>query len=125
MREIPLCSISISSQLSPNEIESLETSLSLSSIKLQKSSNRALVVDDIVLVVSGLVSGVAATAQLIDYTIKVAKAIANWRQKLREKGIEAKGKLKHPQLPDIDLSTATKAEIEAWFKRLETCLSHK
>jgi hypothetical protein len=121
MREIPLCSISISSQLSPDEIEFLETSLSLSSIKLQKSSNRALVVDDIVLVVSG----VAATAQLIDYTIKVFKAIANWRQKLREKGIEAKGKLKHPQLPDIDLSAATEAEIEAWFKKLEAWLSQK
>ncbi|MBD1215740.1 MAG: hypothetical protein H9536_00050 [Aphanizomenon flos-aquae Clear-A1] len=121
MSEIPLCSILISSQLPPDEIESLETSLSLSSIKVQKSPNRVLGVDDIVL----LITVASATAQLIDYSIKAAKSINNWRQKLREKGIEAKGKLKHPQLPDIDLSTATEAEIEAWFKRLETCLSHK
>jgi hypothetical protein len=124
MSEIPLCSILISSQLSPDEIESLETSLSLSSLKIQKSSNRVLGVDDIV-VVATVVSGVAATAQLIDYSIKASTSINNWRQKLREKGIESKGKLKHPKLPDIDFSTATEAEIEAWFKRLEAWLSHK
>ncbi|MFM6154368.1 MAG: hypothetical protein ACKO3K_19095 [Cuspidothrix sp.] len=122
MTEIPL--FRISSQLPPDEIESLETSLSLSSIKVQKSPNRVLGVDDIV-VIATIVSGVAATAQFIDYTIKAGKEIANWRRKLREKGIEAKGKLKHPKLPDIDLNTATEAELEAWFKRLETWLDQQ
>ncbi len=121
MSQIPLCSILISSELPPDEIESLETSLSLSSLKVQKSPSRVLGVDDIVLVVTIA----SATAQLIDYSIKAAKAINNWRQKLRAKGIEPKGKLEYPKLPDIDLSTATEAEIEAWFGELEKWFSQK
>ena len=61
MGEIPLVSIVISSQIPLDEIESLETSLSLSSIKVQKLPNRVLGVDDIVLVAT-VISGVAATA---------------------------------------------------------------
>ncbi|MCE2720446.1 MAG: hypothetical protein ACK6A9_04330 [Dolichospermum sp.] len=117
MSEIPLCSILMSSQLPLDDIESLETSLSFSSIKVQKSQNRVFGADDIVFVAT-VVGGIAATANLIDYSIKVAKVIANWRQKLREKGIEPKGKLQHPKRPYLDLRTATDEEIEAW-------LSHK
>ena len=114
MSEIPLCSILISSQLPLDDIESLETSLSFSSIKVQKSPNRVLGVDDVVL----FITVASTTAQLIDYSIKAAKSINNWRQKLREKGIEPKGKLQHPKRPYLDLRTATDEEIEAW-------LSHK
>lgn len=124
MSDIPLCSIVISSELPLDEIESLETSLSLSSIKVQKSPSRVVGADDIVFVAT-IVSGMAAAAQLIDYSIKAAKAINNWRRELREKGREPKGKLEHPNLPDIDLSTATEEEIEAWFKTLEAWLSQK
>ncbi|BAY21196.1 hypothetical protein NIES2100_09460 [Calothrix sp. NIES-2100] len=113
MSEILLCSIVISSQLPPDEIEYLETLLGMSSIKLQKPLNRVIGVDDIVLVISG----VAATAQLVDYSIKTAKAINNWRRKLREKGIEPKGKLEQPKRPPLDLSTATDEEIEEWLSQ--------
>jgi hypothetical protein len=116
MSEIPLVTIVISSQLPPDEIESLETSLGMSSIKVQKSPSRILGADDIVLVAT-VVGGIAATAQLIDYSIKVAKAINNWRLKLREKGIEPKGKLKHPDRPSLDLSTATDEEVEEWLSQ--------
>ncbi|PAX57050.1 hypothetical protein [Brunnivagina elsteri] len=116
MSEIPLVSIVISSQIPLDEIESLETSLSLSSIKVQKLPSRVLGVDDIVLVAT-VISGVAATAQLMDYSIKVAKSINNWRRKLREKGIEPKGKLEHPKCPFLDLNTATDEEIEAWLSQ--------
>jgi hypothetical protein len=116
MSEIPLVSIVISSQLPPDEIEFLETLLSLSSIKVQKSSSRILGADDIVFVAT-VVGGIAATANLIDYSIKVAKAINNWRQKLREKGIEPKGKLENPKRPPLDLSTATDEEIEEWLSQ--------
>ncbi|NJL61063.1 MAG: hypothetical protein HC903_03540 [Methylacidiphilales bacterium] len=116
MGEIPLVTIVISSQLPPDEIESLETSLSLSSIKVQKSPSRVVGVDDIVLVAT-VISGVAATAQLMDYGIKVAKSINNWRRKLREKGIEPQGKLEHPKRPFLDLNTATDEEIEAWLSQ--------
>jgi hypothetical protein len=116
MGEIPLVSIVISSQLPLDEIESLETSLSLSSIKVQKSPSRVVGVDDIVLVAT-VISGVAATAQLMDYGIKVAKVIINWRRKLREKGIEPQGKLEYPKRPYLDLNTATDEEIEAWLSQ--------
>jgi hypothetical protein len=116
MSEIPLVSIVISSQLPPDEIESLETSLTMSSIKVQKSSSRIVGADDIVLVAT-VVGGIAATAQLIDYSIKVAKAINNWRLKLREKGIEPKGKLEHPVRPFLDLNTATDEEVEEWLSQ--------
>ncbi|MDJ0798411.1 MAG: hypothetical protein QNJ51_16590 [Calothrix sp. MO_167.B12] len=113
MSDIPLCSIAISSTLPPDEIESLQTSLQITKVKLQKSTDRVLGVDDIVVIVSG----VAATAQLIDYGIKVGQAIANWRRRLREKGIEPAGKLTHPKRPPLDLSTATDEEIQAWLSQ--------
>ncbi|MDM9586176.1 hypothetical protein [Nostoc sp. GT001] len=116
MSEIPLCSIVISSQLPSNEIESLETLLGMSSINVQKSPSRILGADDIVFVAT-VVGGIAATANLIEYSIKVAKAINNWRRKLREKGIEPKGTLEHPVRPSLDLSTATDEEIEEWLSR--------
>ncbi len=115
MSEIPLCSIVISSQLS-GEIEYLETLLEMSSINVQKSPSRVFGADDIVFIAT-ILGGVAATANLIDYSIKVAKSINNWRKTLREKGIEPKGKLEHPKRPDIDLTTATDEEIEAWFSQ--------
>ena len=117
MSEIPLCSIVISSQIPVDEIESLETSLSLlSSVNVQKSSKRIVGADDIVFIAT-VVGGAAATANLIDYSIKVAKAIKSWRKKLREKGIEPKGKLEHPKRPYLDLSTATDEEIEEWLSQ--------
>jgi flavodoxin len=124
MSNVLLCNIVISSELSLDEIKSLETSLSLNSINLQDSRHRVLGVDDIVFVAT-VVSAVSATAQLIDYSIKAAKAINKWRRELRAKGREPKGKLEHPNLPNIDLSTATEEEIEAWFKALEAWLSQK
>ncbi|MBO3458337.1 hypothetical protein G7B40_004700 [Aetokthonos hydrillicola Thurmond2011] len=116
MNQYPLCTIVISSQVPPDEIESLETSLELSSIKLQKSPSRIVGADDIVFVATVL-GGIAATADLIDKSIKVAKALNNWRRKMREKGIEPKGKLEHPDRSFIDLSTATDEEIEQWFSQ--------
>ena len=116
MSEIPLCSIVISSRVPTDEIESLETSLGMNKVKVQKSTDRVLGVDDL-LVVATVVSGAAATAQLIDYGIKVAKVINNWRRKLREKGIEPKGKLEHPKRPPLDISNTTDEEIEEWLSQ--------
>ncbi|SRR5579883_809634 len=116
MSELSLCSIVISSQLTPDEIESLETLLLMSSIKLQRSSSRVVGADDIVFVAT-VVGGIAATANLIDYSIKVAKAINKWRGELREKRIEPKGKLEHPDRISIDLSTATDEEIKEWLSQ--------
>ena len=116
MSEISLCSIVISSQLPPDEIESLETSLGMNSIKVQKSPSRIAGADDIVFVAT-VIGGVAATANLIEYSIKVAKAINNWRRKLREKGTEPKGRLEHPKRPPLDLRTATDEEIEEWLSQ--------
>jgi hypothetical protein len=116
MSEVPLCSIVISSKIPTQEIESLETSLSMSSIKVQKSPSRVVGADDIVFVAT-VVGGLAATANLIEYGIKVAKVINNWRRELRAKGIEPKGKLEHPKRPPLDLSKATDEEIEEWLSQ--------
>ncbi len=116
MSEIPLCSIIVSSQLPPDAIEFLETSLSISSIKVQKSPSRILGADDIILV-AAVLGGMAATADLIDYGIKVAKAINHWRGKLREKGIEPEARLEHPKRPPLDLSSATDEEVEEWLSQ--------
>lgn len=116
MSEIPLCSIVISSKLPVDEIEFLEASLSLSSIKVQKSPSRVVGVDDIIFVAT-VMGGIAATANVIDYSIKTAKAINNWRRKLKDKGIEPEGRLEHPKRPYLDLSTATDEEIEEWLSQ--------
>ena len=114
MNEIPVCSIVISSQLPQDEIESLEISLRMSAIKLQKSPSRVLGVDDL-LVIATVASGAAATAQLIEYGIKAAKAIANWRRELRSRGIEPEGRLEHPNRPPLELNEASDEEIDQWF----------
>jgi hypothetical protein len=116
MSEIPLCSVTISSQLSPDEIDSLETSLLINSIKAQKFPSRVLGADDVAFVAT-VVGGLAATANLIEYSIKFAKTINNWRRELRLKGIEPKGRLEHPQRPPLDISKATDEEIVEWLSR--------
>jgi hypothetical protein len=116
MSKVPFCNIVVSAQLPSDEIESLETLLRINSIEVQKSTSRVVGVDDIVFVAT-VVSGLAATAQLIEYGIKVAAAINNWRRELRLKGIEPQGKLEHPKRPALDLSTATDEEIEEWLSQ--------
>ncbi|MBD2512246.1 hypothetical protein H6G91_34370 [Nostoc muscorum FACHB-395] len=116
MSEVPLCSIIISSQLPPDEIEFLETSLTMSSINVQKSLNRVFGADDIVFVAT-VIGGAAAAANLIDYGIKVAKAINKWRRELRAKGIEPEGKLEHPKRPSLNINKATDKETEEWFSQ--------
>lgn len=114
MSQIPLCTIVISSQVASAEIESLETSLRMSSIKVQKSPSRLIGADDIVLIATVL-GGMAAAANLIEYGIKVAKAIKNWRRQLRSQGIEPSGRLESPTRPPLELNQASDEEIDEWF----------
>ena len=115
MNEIPLCSIVISSDMPADEIQYLSSAIKLTSAKVQKATSRALGVDDIAL----LISIAVGIGNLTEYGIKVAKAINNWRQQAREKGIEPQGKLKYPARPDVDLTTATDEEIEEWLSQLK------
>ncbi len=116
MSGTPICSIRISSKLSEDEIESLETALEMSSIKLQKSPSRAIGADDLVFVATVL-GGVTAAANLVEYGIKITRAIAEWRKKVRSQGREPEGRLEHPNRPPLDLSTASDEEIEKWFSQ--------
>ena len=113
MSEIPLCSML---QVPSDEIESLETSLRMSSIKVQKSPSRIVGADDIVFIASVL-GGLAATANLIEYGIKVAKSIITWRNQLRSRGIEPEGRLEHPDRLPLDLGSTTDEEIEEWLSQ--------
>lgn len=116
MGETPLCSIVISSPVSPEDTVSLENSLRMAGINVQKPTHRLMGADDIVFVAT-VVGGLAATANLIEYGIKVAKAINNWRRELRSKEIEPKGRLEHPKRPPLDLSKATDEEIVKWLSQ--------
>jgi hypothetical protein len=117
MSEIPLCSIVISSHLPTEEIDALETSLRMSSIQVQKPPSRVVGADDIVFI-AAILGGMASAATLIDYGVKVAKVINNWRQKLRERGQEPIGRLEHPDRLDLDLNAASDEEVEEWFNQL-------
>lgn len=113
MSQIPLCTIRLSSQLTSDEISSLETSLELASIHIQKDPKRAVGVDDIVLVLSGL----AAAAKLVESGAKVASVINKWRKNLRSQGKEPQAKLEHPRRPLLDLKTASDEEVERWLSQ--------
>ena len=116
LSETPICSIVISSQVSSEDIVSLETSLRMAGVKLQKPTHRVIGADDLVFLAT-VVSGVAAAAQLVDYSIKLAKAINNWRRKMREKGHKIEAKLEHPERFPLDLSEATNEEVEEWLSQ--------
>lgn len=118
MNEIPICTIVISSEVSEEDLSSLEMALQTYDIGLQKPSGdstllyRAFGVDDIFLVMGG----VASTASVIEYGVKVGKAINNWRKSRKKEGKAIKLKLEHPDKPPLDVETATDEEIEAWFQ---------
>ncbi|MEM9542114.1 MAG: hypothetical protein AAGA60_21805 [Cyanobacteria bacterium P01_E01_bin.42] len=117
MSEIPLCSIIVSSNLPVEEIDALETSLRMSSIQVQKPPSRVMGADDIVFI-AAILGGLASAANLIDYGVKVAKIVNNWRKKLRERGQKPIGKLEHPDRLDLDLNAASDEEVEKWFNQL-------
>lgn len=71
MSEVPICRIVLSSQLPSYDVESLETALEMASIKIHKQPNRAIGIDDLV-VITTVISGVTATARLVEYGVKVA-----------------------------------------------------
>lgn len=116
MSEVPICRIVLSSQLPSYDVESLETSLEMASFKVQKQPNRAIGIDDLV-VIATVVSGLAATAQLVEYGVKAAKEINQWRRALREEGLHPNGRLEHPERPPLDLGEATDEEIKEWLSQ--------
>ncbi len=113
MSEIPVCTIVMSSQISASEIASLEMALEINEIKLQKSTERIVGADDVVFIAT-VMGGLAATANLIEYGIKVSKAINNWRKSRRDRGETTPVRLEHPQRPPLDLDTATDEEVDEW-----------
>ncbi len=124
MGSIAFCTIIISSQIPADVIDDLETSLSVNSIEVQKQPSRIIGADDIAFVAT-VAGGVATTATLIDYSIKIGKVINNWRKDLRKKNIEPKGKLNYKNQFEIDLMTATDEEIEVWCEKVKAWLSQK
>ena len=113
MSEVPVCTIVMSSEVSDEDIASLEMALQTHDINLQKPSSRIVGVDDVVLIAT-VVQGAAGAAVLIDYGIKVGKVINNWRKTRKEKGKEIKARLEHPEKPPLDLEIATDEEVEEW-----------
>ncbi|GFE71924.1 hypothetical protein [Chroococcus sp. FPU101] len=116
MGEVTICRIVLSSQLPSYDVESLETALEMASIKIQKQPNRAIGVDDLV-VIATVVSGGTATARLVEYGVKVARVINQWRRELREEGLHPNGRLEDSERPPLELSEATDEEIEEWLSR--------
>ncbi len=118
MSDVPLCSIAVTEQLTAADLEELEMALQADSLVLQKPTKRLFGVDDaFVLLVAGVVSGVAGAAQLVDFGIKASGAIIKWRQKMRAKDLDACCILEHPRRLPLDLRTASDEEILEWFQR--------
>jgi hypothetical protein len=118
MSDVPLCSIAVAEQLAAADLEDLELALQADFCQLQQPTKRLFGVDDtFVLLVAGVVSGVAGAAQLLDFGIKVGKAIISWRKKLRAQDLDACCILEHPRRPSLDLRTASDEEILEWFQR--------
>lgn len=113
MNQVPLCTLRLSSQLTPDEVSSLETSLELASITIQKDQKRVMGVDDLLLVLTGLVTA----AQALEYGAKAASTINRWRKTLRSQGKDPQAKLEHPKRPSLDLMIATEEEVEKWFSQ--------
>lgn len=110
MSETPFFSLIISNEIPRDEVESLKSSLRLTSIPVQQSTTRTGL-EEIALII-GIAVGIA---NLTEYAIKVAKAIINWRNKLKAKNIPIQAKLERPALPTLDLSQASDEEIEVWL----------
>jgi hypothetical protein len=113
MEENVLCSVILSALVSEEEIDDLTTALRVSAVKVERPTSRVIGIDEIALYIT--IAG--GTAQLIDYSIKVAKAINNWRRKIRQKGESPEGKLEDPRKTPLDLRIATDEEVEEWLSR--------
>jgi len=113
MSKMPVCRIVLSSDLPQDEIESLSSSIELTSAQVQKTTSRALGADDLAL----LITITVGIGQLAEYGIKIAQAINHWRSKARQKGLNIKGKLERQEHPTLDLGTATEEEIREWLLR--------
>ena len=88
-------------------------SIESTSAKVQKNTSRIAGADDVAL----LITIILGTLQITEYGMKIAKALISWRSKSQEKGFNPQGRLEHPDLSSLDLSTATDKEIEEWFSR--------
>ena len=117
MKEIPLCSIVIAADLSPEEKDSLISAIKLTSAKVQDDPSRFIGIDDILEAIIVSIVASVITEQVPKVTKKIAKAIIDWRTKARAKGKKTPVKLEHPERNPLDLETATDEEIEEWLSQ--------
>ena len=113
MSEVPFVSLVISSNMPDDEVESLLSSIRLTSANVQQLEKRAFIADDII----ALITVAVGLGQIAEYGIKIAKAINNWRRKAKEKGIQVEVKLERPDRSSLDLNTATDEEVEEWLSK--------
>jgi Sec-independent protein translocase protein TatA len=109
--EKPVCNVVLSSEISDDAVESLTTSIELTSAKVQRTTSRAVGIDDVAIVITILVG----IGQLTEYGVKLAKAIISWREQARQKHTVIKGQLQRPDQPPLDLQSATDNDIEEWL----------
>jgi hypothetical protein len=113
MSEVPFVSLVISSNMPDEEVESLLSSIRLTSAKIQQLEKRAFIADDII----ALITVAVGLGQIAEYGIKIAKAINNWRRKAKEKGIQVEVKLERPDREPLDLNTAADEEVDEWLSK--------
>lgn len=111
MSEKPICNIVLSSDIPDDAVESLTTSIELTRAKIQQTTSRAVGIDDVAVVITILVG----IGQLTEYGVKLAKAIIDWREQVRQKQTVIKGQLQRPDQPPLDLQSATNKDIEEWL----------
>ncbi len=113
MSEVPFVSLVISSNTPDDEVESLLSSIRLTSANVQQLEKRAFIADDII----ALITVAVGVGQIAEYGIKIAKAINSWRHKAKEKEIQVEVKLERPDRASLDLNTATDKEVEEWLSK--------
>jgi len=105
--------ISIDRNLAEDERESLLLTLR-DHAEIQAAEPRDLTAALLVFV--AVMKGIGAVAGGAAAVLTLAEKIKAWRDRARARGVEPKGQLDRPDRPRLDLTTASDAEVSAWFQ---------
>jgi len=105
--------ISIDRNLAEDERESLLLTLR-DHAEIQAAEPRDLTAALLVFV--AVMKGIGAVAGGAAAVLTLAEKIKAWRDRARACGVEPKVQLDRPDRPRLDLTTASDAEVSAWFQ---------
>ncbi len=105
-------SFRIASSLPAYERDLLIASIQNSADDVQIPENRAIGIDDFIIIIAAIGATAEATSQILD----LAEKIIDWRKRLSQKGMQPEVEINRQHEKSLDLSKATDQEVENWFK---------